>query len=86
MSHCPNHNTTRHREKTQNREQPAIPNGINERLCNNTANARKDVADKVVRRDTRRRFSWHEFRQHSRCHAKDEHGANAKKEIGDELC
>ena len=82
--HRPDDNAAPHRNDAHPAKQPAIPNGVDERLRDDGPHAGKDVADKVVHRDATRRLFGHKLRQHRRRRGEDEHGADAEEEVCDE--
>ena len=85
MTHRPHDDAARHRKDPQAGEEPAIPDGVEQRLGDDPADAGEDVAHEVVDRHAGGGFLGHELRQHGRRHAEDEHAADAEEEVGDEL-
>lgn len=84
-SHGPDDATACDGDDTNTGKKPAVADGGNERLGHNRTDARKNVADAVVKRHPGGRVGRHEFCQHGGDHAKDEHAANAEEKVGDEL-
>lgn len=84
-SHGPHDRTARGRNDPQSRKQPAVPNGIQQRLRNHPAHAGEDISHKVIHRHAGGCLLGHELRQHGRHHGEDEHAADAEEEVGDEL-
>ena len=82
--HRPNDDAAPHRNHPHAGEQPAVSDGVDERLRDDGAHAREDVAHEVVDRDAVGRLFGHEFRQHRRRHGEDEHGADAEEEVCDQ--
>ena len=79
--HRPNDNTARRGDDTDPCEQPAVANGVEQRLRDDGAHAGEDVPDEVVHRDAVGCLLGHELRQHGRRHAEDEHRADAEEEV-----
>lgn len=84
-SHDVEAETARKPYQAQDREEPTVADGIDNRSSNQGSDTREDVAHKVVQRNPRRCFLRHEFRQHCRRHAEDQHGSYAEKEVGNHL-
>lgn len=65
----------------KNGEEPAVANGVDDWRCNDTADAGKDVADKVVDCNSMGCLLRHKLRQHCRYRGKQQHGANAEEKV-----
>lgn len=80
--HSPDNHTAARCDNPNTREKPAVPDRTYERLRDHCSPAREDIPHEIVERDAVRRFPWHELGQHGRRHGENEHGTDAKEEIG----
>ena len=85
MSHGPNHRPTPKCDNPKPGEKPPVPNSIEERLSNHSADAAEDVSYKVIQCDAATSFPRHEFCEHSGGHGEDKHATNSEEEVGDQL-
>ena len=82
--HRPHDGAAPHRDDARPGEEPAVADGVDERLRDDGAHAGEDVAHKIVDRDAVGRLFGHELGQHRRRHGEDEHGPDAEEEVGHE--
>ena len=82
--HGPNDNQTSSSEESDDSEEPAITDGLDERLRQDGAAGGENVAEEVVDGDAGAGATGHEFGEHGGGHGEDEHGADAEEEVADQ--
>lgn len=83
--HSPYYTPTTQCDYAHAREQPAVANSTDKWVRCDGTDAREDVTDKIIDCDAGRGLARHKFCEHGGRHGEDEHGANAKEEVGYQL-